>query len=295
MSTSADRQGSAVILDGKAVAQSILNNAVAKLDTWGKPKITLATVLVGDSAPSRLYVNLKLKSAEQVGLQTRLIELPNTVSQYDLHKAIDRLIKDRNIHAILIQLPLPPGLDAVPVLQMLPVEKDVDGLSDTNLGKLVRGTARLIPCTPLGVMRMLKHYNISTCGKRAVVVGRSYLAGLPQMLLLSQKGADATVTLCHTQTADMRALCRQADILVSAAGIANLITAEHVKPGAAVIDIGVSRTATGIQGDVCFNEVSQKAGWLTPMPGGTGPVTVACLIENTLIAAEMQGVANQST
>ena len=278
----------AVILDGKAVAQDILQESKDKLSAWGNPAITLVTVLVGNSAPSRLYVNLKLQNAKEVGLRTRLLELPASIGQKNLQVAMQELADDKQVHAILLQLPLPQGLDASPILQIIPPEKDVDGLSHVNLGKLISGHGQLVPCTPLGVMQILKHYKIDTCGKRAVVIGRSYLAGLPQMLLLSSKNANATVTLCHSKTTNLQTICQQADILVSASGVAKSITADHVKAGAAVIDIGVTRTDNGIQGDVCFDQVFEKAGWITPMPGGTGPVTVACLIKNTLIAAELQ-------
>jgi methylenetetrahydrofolate dehydrogenase (NADP+)/methenyltetrahydrofolate cyclohydrolase len=175
------------------------------------------------------------------------------------------------------------------VLALIPYQKDVDGLTEVSMGRLVRGLPGHVGCTPLGVMRLLERYEIPTSGKRAVVVGRSTLVGLPQVLLLGRKGVDATVTLAHSRTADLVGVCREADIIVAAAGQAKMITADHVKPGAAVLDVGISRTEAGIVGDVDFEGVSTVAGALTPMPGGTGPMTIACLMENTLAAARLLG------
>ena len=188
-----------------------------------------------------------------------------------------------------MQLPLPTGLDADAVLELVPPEKDVDGLSERSMGRLVRGLPGLVPCTPLGVMRLLQRYGVETAGRRAVIVGRSTLVGLPLALLLARKGVDATVTLAHSRTRDLVDVCREADILVGAAGQARMITAAHVKPGAAVVDVGVSRTEAGVVGDVDQEAVAEVAGWLTPMPGGTGPMTIASLLENTVVAARLQG------
>ena len=193
------------------------------------------------------------------------------------------------MHGILVQLPLPDHLDPEPVLALVPPEKDVDGLTERSMGRLVRGLPGHVPCTPLGVMRLLDRYGVETSGKRAVVVGRSTLVGLPQVLLLARKGVDATVTLAHSRTADLVSVCREADIVVAAAGQARMITADHVRPGAAVIDVGVSRSEAGIVGDVDFDAVQAIAGAITPMPGGTGPMTIGCLLENTLAAARMLG------
>jgi len=200
------------------------------------------------------------------------------------------LVHDTEVHGILVQLPLPDGLDAEPVLDLIPPEKDVDGLTERSMGRLVRGRPGLVGCTPMGVMRLLGRYEVPISGRRAVVVGRSTLVGLPLSLLLARKGIDATVTLAHSRTPDLAAVCREADILVAAAGQARMITADHVKPGAAVIDVGISRTEAGLVGDVDFDKVQEVAGWITPMPGGTGPMTVASLLENTLQAAQLQGV-----
>jgi methylenetetrahydrofolate dehydrogenase (NADP+)/methenyltetrahydrofolate cyclohydrolase len=172
---------------------------------------------------------------------------------------------------------------------LIPPEKDVDGLTERSMGRLLRGQPGHVGCTPLGVMRLMERYGVATAGRRAVVVGRSTLVGLPMLLLLGRKGIDATVTLAHSRTTDMADVCREADIIVAAAGSARMITAAHVKPGAAVIDVGVSRTEAGIVGDVDFDAVQAIAGAITPMPGGTGPMTIACLLENTLSAARMLG------
>ncbi len=175
------------------------------------------------------------------------------------------------------------------MLDLVPPEKDVDGLTERSMGRLLRGRPGHVPCTPAGVMRLLERYGVEVAGKRAVVVGRSTLVGLPMMLLLARKGVDATVTLAHSRTSDLVAVCREADIVVAAAGMARMITADHIRPGAAVVDVGVSRTEDGIVGDVDFDAVQAVAGAITPMPGGTGPMTIACLLENTLAAARMLG------
>ena len=193
------------------------------------------------------------------------------------------------MHGILVQLPLPAGLDAEAVLDLVPPEKDVDGLTERSMGRLLRGRPGHVPCTPKGVMRLLERYGVGVSGQRAVVVGRSTLVGLPMTLLLARKGVDATVTLAHSRTPDLVAVCREADIIVAAAGMARMISAAHVRRGAAVVDVGVSRSEEGIVGDVDFEAVQAVAGAITPMPGGTGPMTIACLLENTLEAARLMG------
>jgi methylenetetrahydrofolate dehydrogenase (NADP+)/methenyltetrahydrofolate cyclohydrolase len=255
----------------------------------GDPPVCLATVLVGGDRPSQIYVRMKHRKAEEAGIVSRGVELPESATQTDVEVAVRALVDDPAVHGILVQLPLPDHLDPEPVLALLPPEKDVDGLTERSMGRLVRGLPGHVPCTPLGVMRLLDRYGVETSGKRAVVVGRSTLVGLPQVLLLGRKGVDATVTLAHSRTADLVAVCREADIVVAAAGQARMITAEHVKPGAAVIDVGVSRSEAGIVGDVDFDGVQEVAGAITPMPGGTGPMTIGCLLENTLDAARMLG------
>ncbi len=282
---------SAVVIDGVAVREQILDEIRATIDAAGNPHVCLATVLVGDDKPSRSYINSKQKKAGQAGIVSRHTDLPATASQAQVDDTIAALAADPDVHGILCQFPLPDGLDMERVLEQIPFEKDVDGLTERSMGRLVRGQTGHVGCTPLGVMRLLERYQVPTSGKRAVVVGRSTLTGLPQVLLLGRKGCDATVTLAHSRTpaADMIEICRAADIIVACAGQARMITAGHVKPGAAVIDVGISRTEAGLVGDVDFDAVREIAGWITPMPGGTGPMTIACLMENTLDAARMQG------
>jgi len=278
-----------ITLDGIALRNRIVDGLRATIDAAGSPPVCLATILVGDDKPSQIYVRNKHRLAEKAGMVSRQVELPASASQAQVEDAAAQLANDPSVHGILCQLPLPHGLDPEPVLGLLPFEKDVDGLTQVSLGRLLRGVEGHVSCTPLGVMRLLEGYGIATAGKRAVVVGRSTLVGLPMALLLSRKGTDATVTLAHSRTVDLDQVCRDADIIVAAAGQAGMITADHVKPGAAVIDVGISRTEAGICGDVDQESVSKVAGALTPMPGGTGPMTIACLLENTLNAARMQG------
>lgn len=282
---------SAVVIDGLAVRDQIITELRATIDAAGNPPVCLATVLVGDDKPSQAYIRSKQRKAGEAGIISRHTDLPATASQAQVNDMIAALAADASVHGILCQFPLPEGLDMEQVLEQIPFEKDVDGLTERSMGRLVRGQEGHVGCTPLGVMRLLERYQVPTVGKRAVVVGRSTLTGLPQVLLLARKGCDATVTLAHSRTpaADMIEICRSADIIVACAGQARMITADHVKPGAAVIDVGISRTEVGLVGDVDFDTVRDIAGWITPMPGGTGPMTIACLMENTLAAARMQG------
>ena len=279
----------ATLMDGNALRDEIVAAIRTRISDAGSPEICLATVLVGDDAPSQRYVNMKHKKAAEAGLASRHVDLPATATQVEVEAVVRGLAVDDDVHGILVQLPLPDGLDPEPVLDLIPPEKDVDGLTERSMGRLVRGRPGLVGCTPLGVMRLLERYEIPTSGRRAVVIGRSTLVGLPLALLLARKGVDATVTLAHSRTPDMAAVVREADIVVGAAGQARMITADMVKPGATVIDVGVSRTEAGIVGDVDFEPVVEVAGFITPMPGGTGPMTIACLLENTLSAAQLQG------
>ena len=274
-------------MDGNKLRDEIVASIRAEIAAHGNPTVCLATVLVGSDKPSQIYVRNKHRKAEEAGFSSRQIELPETATQDEVERAVGDLARDPAVHGILVQLPLPIGLDAEPVLDLVPPKKDVDGLTERSMGRLVRGKVGHAPCTPLGVIRLLDRYGVETLGKRAVVIGRSTLVGLPQVLLLGRKGCDATVTLAHSRTADLGSVCRQADIVVAAAGIAGLVTADFVKPGAAVIDVGISRTEDGIVGDVDFDAVQNVAGAITPMPGGTGPTTIGCLMDNTLSAARM--------
>jgi methylenetetrahydrofolate dehydrogenase (NADP+)/methenyltetrahydrofolate cyclohydrolase len=276
-------------MDGRALRDEIVAAVRRELDSAASPAVCLATVLVGDDGPSRTYVRSKHALAERAGLVSRNIELAASASQREVEAVITDLARDASVHGILVQLPLPGPLDADRVIDLIPAEKDVDGLTERSLGRLIRGRPGLVPCTPLGVLHLIERYRVPTVGRRAVVVGRSVLVGLPMALLLARKGVDATVTIAHSRTADLTDVCRQADILVAAAGAPGMIAAEHVRPGAAVFDVGITRMADGLVGDVDQAAVGPIAGWLTPMPGGTGPMTVACLVSNTLEAARVQG------
>lgn len=282
--------GGAILMDGKRLRDETVARLAGEIAALGNPEICLATVLVGDDRPSQLYVRSKHKKAKEAGMISRHVEMEATASQDEVEEAVGTLASDPAVHGILVQLPLPSGLDEESVLGLVPADKDVDGLTVGSMGRLVRGQPGHAPATPSGVMSLLERYGVETSGKRAVVLGRSTLVGLPQVLLLGRKGIDATPTLAHSRTTDLVELCRQADILVAAVGVAHIITAEHVKPGAAVIDVGISRTADGIVGDVDFDAVQAVAGAITPMPGGTGPMTIASLLQNTLNAAQLQGV-----
>lgn len=282
--------GGAVLMDGNRLRDELVAGVRKEIEALGDPAVCLATVLVGSDKPSQIYVRNKHRKADEAAMVSRNVELPETASQEEVEAEVRALAEDPAVHGILVQLPLPGGLDAERVLDLVPPEKDVDGLTERSMGRLVRGRVGHVPCTPLGVMRLLERYGVATSGARAVVIGRSTLVGLPQVLLLGRKGCDATVTLAHSRTADLAAVCREADIVVAAAGMARLVTADFVKPGAAVLDVGISRTEDGIVGDVDFDAVESIAGAITPMPGGTGPMTIACLMENTLAAAKMQGV-----
>ena len=281
--------GGALLLDGMQLRDETVAKIKATIAAAGNPKICLATVLIGDDPPSHIYVANKHKKAQEAGMVSKGLQLPADASQAQVEKAVSELVADKSVHGILVQLPLPKHINTEAVLALLPVEKDVDGLTERSLGRLVRDLPGHVPCTPLGVVRILQRYNIETVGKRVVVIGRSALVGLPQMLLLVRRGADATVTVAHKSTKDMIEVCREADIIIAAAGAARMVTAAHVKPGATVIDVGVTRINNKIVGDVDFDAVQAVAGAITPMPGGTGPMTIACLLENTLEAARMQG------
>lgn len=274
----------AQILDGKLVAAAVkdeVTSAVGHLDyTPG-----LATVLVGDDPASHAYVRGKRRDATEVGIQSFHHELPALISQDDLEALIDGLNANDEVDGILVQLPLPGELDSEAVVERIDPSKDVDGLHPFSLGKLVLGKPGLRPCTPSGILRILDHYGIETAGARVVVVGRSFLVGRPLALMLSERGADATVTVAHSRTEDLVSETRDADILVAAAGSPGLITASHVEPGATVIDVGINRSDTGLVGDVDFESVVEVAGAITPVPGGVGPMTRAMLLVNTLAAA----------
>lgn len=277
----------AMLLSGKAVASEVIKevaNGVADLARSGHVP-GLATVLVGDDPASHTYVRAKRRDAAKVGIRSIHHQLEEIPAQEELEDLVSGLSADPGVDGILVQLPLPGGLNEGRVVGCIDPGKDVDGLHNENLGRLVAELPGPRPCTPAGVMRILSHYDLPVAGKRAVVVGRSFLVGKPLALLLATKGADATVTIAHSRTVDLESLCRKADILVAAVGRAKMVKASWVKPGAVVIDVGINRTAEGLVGDVDFDEVSEVASAITPVPGGVGPMTRAMLMSNTVSAA----------
>jgi len=275
------------IIDGNAIARELraeLIRRVAALAALGV-RPGLAVVQVGNHPASRIYVRNKMKACGEVGLYSEHIELPADADESTLLERIRTLNSDSRIHGILVQLPLPSGLSAERVVDALAPAKDVDGFHPTNIGLLAVGNPRFVPCTPLGVMKLIEHEEISVQGRHAVVVGRSNIVGKPMALLLLQRGA--TVTICNSRTPDLGAMTRQADILVVAAGRPKLVTAAMVKPRAVVIDVGITRLADGkLTGDVDFQSVLGTASCITPVPGGVGPMTIAMLLENTVMSAE---------
>ena len=276
-----------VVIDGKKLAQDIrveIKAGVDKFRSERKRDIGLAVVLVGDNPASQVYVRNKIKACEEVGIKSYSEYLPANCAQDSLASVVKRLATDKNIDGILVQLPLPEHLDAEKILKLIPTEKDVDGFSEENTGKLSRGEDCLVACTPNGIMKILERYGVETCGKKAVVVGRSDIVGKPMAMLLIN--ADATVTVCHSKTADLKEECLRADILVAAVGKTKFITADMVKEGATVIDVGMNRNENGkLCGDVDFENVKDKCSYITLVPGGVGPMTITMLMYNTLQAA----------
>lgn len=281
-----------LVLDGKLVAKEIQNSIKKKIDSSGI-KITLATVLVGDDKPSQLYVNNKHKQATASSINSIHVNLPGDISQADLENKISELGSDVAINGILVQMPLPKGLNEDRVIEMIPTNKDVDGLKEQNLGKLIVGNDVLRPCTPLGVMKLIEHYNLDTSGKKALVIGRSRLVGMPQVIMFGSKGIDCTVTLAHSRTKNLDKLISESEIVVPAIGVPGIINSKNVMKDAILIDVGISSDENGIHGDVDFDSVDGIAKAVTPMPGGTGPMTVACLLENTMKAAQLQGIIQE--
>lgn len=277
----------AMLLKGAAAAAAVMEEVAAGVADLARSGYApgLATVLVGDDPASHTYVRAKRRDAAKVGIRSIHHQLEEIPSQEELEDLVNGLSADPGVDGILVQLPLPQGLDEGRVVGCIDPRKDVDGLHNENLGRLVAELPGPRPCTPAGVMRILSHYGLPVSGQRAVVVGRSFLVGKPLALLMATKGADATVTIAHSRTVDLESLCREADILVAAVGRAKMVKASWVKPGAVVIDVGINRTAEGLVGDVDFEEVSEVASAITPVPGGVGLMTRAMLMSNTLAAA----------
>ncbi|MDA3865790.1 MAG: bifunctional 5,10-methylene-tetrahydrofolate dehydrogenase/5,10-methylene-tetrahydrofolate cyclohydrolase [Salinivirgaceae bacterium] len=287
------------LIDGKKISQDLKNEiaeVVAQRKADGKKIPHLAVILVGEDGGSQTYVNSKVKSCEQVGFKSTKITYPDTVSEDELLAKISEVNNDADIDGLLVQLPLPSHISEEKVIESIDPQKDVDGFHPISMGKLVAGMPTFLPATPAGIVELLDRYDIETEGKHCVVLGRSHIVGTPMTLLMSRKAkrGNATVTMCHSRTKNLAEITRQADIIIAALGIPEFLKADMVKEGVVVIDVGTTRvksdkTKSGwkLKGDVLFDEVSQKASFITPVPGGVGPMTIASLLKNTLSAVEM--------
>jgi methylenetetrahydrofolate dehydrogenase (NADP+)/methenyltetrahydrofolate cyclohydrolase len=293
-----DSTVSAQDLDGKALARTMQSEIAAEVSVFSQSRgiiPTLAAVLVGDDPASQVYVRAKQRACEQVGIASVLHRLATETSEDELLDVIARLNADPQVHGILVQLPLPPRVDTARVLDAVAPLKDVDAFHPENVGLLVQGRPRFLPCTPYGIQQILHRHHIAVSGRHVVVVGRSDIVGKPLAILLMQRtsplgasAANATVTVCHSRTSALREITRQADVLVAAIGVARFVTADMVRAGATVIDVGINRTDNGLVGDVDYEQVKQVAAHITPVPGGVGPMTIAMLLSNTLQAARIQ-------
>ena len=277
----------AKIIDGKAVSQQVKDEIRAEIER-DKLSIGLAVVIVGNNQASRVYVNNKKKACEVCGIKSYEYALPEETTEEQLLELVDTLNDDKNINGILVQLPLPKQIDEEKIIERISPLKDVDAFHATNVGKIMIGNYAFLPCTPAGVMELIHSTGTEISGKECVVIGRSNIVGKPMAMLLLHE--NATVTICHSRTKDLAEVCRRADILVSAVGKADFVTADMVKEGAVVIDVGMNRNAEGkLCGDVKYDEVEPKASYITPVPGGVGPMTIAMLMKNTLMAKKLQG------
>ena len=277
---------SAKIIDGKAISAAVKEQVREEIER-DKLNVGLAVVIVGDDPASRVYVNNKKKACELCGIKSFEYALPADCSEEQLLELVDTLNNDSSVNGILVQLPLPSHLDEKRVIERISPIKDVDAFHESNVGKIMIGNYSFLPCTPAGCMELIHSTGIDVAGKECVVIGRSNIVGKPMaMLLLHENG---TVTVCHSKTKNLAEVCSRADILVAAVGRPNFVTADMVKEGAVVIDVGINRLETGkLCGDVKFDEVSEKAGWITPVPGGVGPMTIAMLMRNTVTACRIQ-------
>ena len=287
-----------ILLDGKKTAADIKEEIaleVANLKNQSKKTPHLAAIIVGDNGASITYVNAKVKACERVGFESTLIRLAEDISEKELLNEIERLNVDKNIDGFIVQLPLPKHIDEQKVLMAVDPEKDVDGFHPTNVGKMALNLPTFISATPFGILELLERYNVRTSGKHVVVLGRSHIVGSPMSILLSQKRTvgNATVTMCHSRTKNLKEITLQADIIIAAIGIPEFLKADMVKDGVTVIDVGITRLKDAskkngfkLVGDVAFEEVSKKSEFITPVPGGVGPMTIAMLLKNTLLACE---------
>ena len=287
-----------ILLDGKKTAADIKEEIaleVVNFKNQGKKTPHLAAIIVGDNGASITYVNAKVKACERVGFESTLIRLAEDISEKELLNEIERLNVDRNIDGFIVQLPLPKHIDEQKVLMAVDPEKDVDGFHPTNVGKMALNLPTFISATPFGILELLERYNVRTSGKHVVVLGRSHIVGSPMSILLSQKRTvgNATVTMCHSRTKNLKEITLQADIIIAAIGIPEFLKADMVKDGVTVIDVGITRLKDAskkngfkLVGDVAFEEVSKKSEFITPVPGGVGPMTIAMLLKNTLLACK---------
>ena len=274
------------IIDGKALSQKVKEQLKVKVAEFEKKfdrKITLAVVLVGDNPASQVYVRNKITATEYVGMKSLSFYLPSSSTEEQVEEVINKLANDDNVDGILVQLPLPKHLDENKILSLIPADKDVDGFLPENVGRLTLDLPTTVACTPFGVTKMLESTGIDFSGKRAVVIGRSNIVGKPMALLLLQM--NCTVTICHSKTQNLKEICKQADLVVAAIGRPKFVTKDMIKEGAVVIDVGINRTENGLVGDVDFDEVKELASYITPVPGGVGPMTIAMLLENTYLCA----------
>ncbi|AZQ64554.1 bifunctional methylenetetrahydrofolate dehydrogenase/methenyltetrahydrofolate cyclohydrolase FolD [Flammeovirga pectinis] len=290
------------LIDGKATSNAIkleIAEEVRKLTAKGGKKPHLAAILVGEDGASRTYVNHKVKSCEQVGFTSTLCKFDADISEEALLQTIDKLNNDDDIDGFIVQLPLPKHINETKVTEAIDPNKDVDGFHPTNLGKMMLGLPTFLPATPYGIIQLLDRYGIETSGKKCVIVGRSHIVGTPMSLLMSRnsKVGNCTVTLTHSRTKDLKKECLEADILIAALGKAEFVTADMVKEGAVIVDVGITRIEDAskksgftLKGDVKFDEVSEKASWITPVPGGVGPMTVVSLLMNTLESVKRKTV-----
>jgi methylenetetrahydrofolate dehydrogenase (NADP+)/methenyltetrahydrofolate cyclohydrolase len=286
------------ILDGKKISNDIkdeITQVVSRMKANGQKTPHLAAVIVGEDGASLTYVGSKVRACARVGFESTLVQLPETITEQDLLTKIDHLNNDPEIDGFIVQLPLPRHIDTQKILLAVDPKKDVDGFHPENFGKLALDMETFIPATPFGIMELLRRYDIETSGKHTVVIGRSHIVGRPISILMSRKGqpGDSTVTLTHSRTKDLADYTREADIVISALGVPNFLKADMVKSGAVIIDVGITRVADAsaakgyvITGDVDYEEVSEKAAYITPVPGGIGPMTIAMLLQNTLLARQ---------
>lgn len=279
----------AKLINGKEVAAEVLSKIALEVNGLSVRNVTpgLAVIIVGDNPASRVYVNNKKKACAQVGIHSEEYALPESVSQEELIDLVEKLNNDNAVNGILVQLPLPKSLNEEAVIEAINPEKDVDGFHPSNVGRIMIGNYHFLPCTPAGIMELIYSQEINISGKNCVVIGRSNIVGKPMAMLLLQ--ANGTVTICHSKTQNLTEICRNADILIAAVGKEKFVTEEMVKPGAIVIDVGMNRDQNGkLCGDVDFTNVEKIASSLTPVPGGVGPMTIAMLLKNTVIAAKRQ-------